>query len=101
MSGDIRPQSSQLAESLWTDPGIGVELVCELISTLKEKKKAEGGGNYVYSGVDLVHVCNVKLLLQVGAMWCVHCTYLRHGLLMSTPWNPLSSSLSHRTDSVR
>ena len=37
----IRPQSPQLAESLWTDPDIKkVELVCkELISTSKKKKK--------------------------------------------------------------
>ena len=40
MSGNIRLQSSQLAEPLWTDPGIksGIS-VRELISTLKKKKK--------------------------------------------------------------
>ena len=42
LSGNIRSQSSQLAESLWTDPGIksGIS-VRELISTLKKKKKKE------------------------------------------------------------
>ena len=42
-SGNARPQSSQLAEPLWTDPGIksGIS-VHDLISTLK-KKKAQAG----------------------------------------------------------
>ena len=39
-SGNTRPQSSQLAEPLWTDPslksGIGVR---ELISTQKKKRR--------------------------------------------------------------
>ena len=41
LSGKIRPQSSQLAELLWTDPGIrnGGISVHELISTSKKKKK--------------------------------------------------------------
>ena len=40
LSGDIRPQSSQLAEPLWTDSGIksGIS-VRELITTSKKKKK--------------------------------------------------------------
>ena len=40
LSGKIRPQSSQIAESLWTDPGIksGIN-VCDLVSTSKKKKK--------------------------------------------------------------
>ena len=46
LSGNIRPQSSQLAEPLWTDPGIkrGIS-VHELISTSKreEKEKSAGG----------------------------------------------------------
>ena len=38
-SGNVCPQSSQLAESLWTDPGLKSEIgVCEL-SPLKKKKK--------------------------------------------------------------
>ena len=38
--GDTRPQSSQLAEPLWTDPGLksGIS-VHELNSTSKKKKK--------------------------------------------------------------
>ena len=42
LSENIRPQSSQLAEPLLTDPGIksGIS-VSELISTSKKKKKAE------------------------------------------------------------
>ena len=40
------PQSSQLAEPLWTDPGVrsGIN-VCELISTTKEEKKHRQGMN--------------------------------------------------------
>ena len=40
LSGNIWPQSSQLAEAMWTDSGIksGIS-VRELISTLKKKKK--------------------------------------------------------------
>ena len=39
LSGNLRSQSSQLAEPLWTDPGpeSGISL-CELISTLKKKR---------------------------------------------------------------
>ena len=41
-SGNARPQSSQFAEPLWTDPGMisGIS-VLELISTSKKKKKKE------------------------------------------------------------
>ena len=44
-SGNIRPQSSQLAEPLWTDPGVnsGISL-CELIST--KKKKVQAGNEW-------------------------------------------------------
>ena len=42
MSGNIRPQSSQLAELLWTDPGIKTRTsVRELISISKRKEKAQ------------------------------------------------------------
>ena len=42
LSGNIRPQSSQPAELLWTDPGMqsGI-IVRKLISTSKERKKAQ------------------------------------------------------------
>ena len=38
-------QSSQLAEPLWTDPGLksGIS-VCDLISTKKKEKKKSAGG---------------------------------------------------------
>ena len=40
MSGNTWPQSSQLAEPLWTDPGVKIGIsVRELISTKKKKKK--------------------------------------------------------------
>ena len=40
ISGNIRPQSSQLGEPRWTDPGIKSEISArELISTSKKKKK--------------------------------------------------------------
>ena len=44
LSGKIQPQSSQLTEPLWTDPGIksGIN-VHELISTLKKINKKSGG----------------------------------------------------------
>ena len=43
LSGNIRPQSCQLAELLWTDPGLksGIS-VCELISTLTTTKTQAG-----------------------------------------------------------
>ena len=43
-SGNTRPQSSQLAEPLWTGPGLksGIS-VRELISTLQNKQKSAGG----------------------------------------------------------
>ena len=44
-SGNARLQSSQLAEPLWTDPGLqsGIR-VRELIMHFKKKKKSAGGG---------------------------------------------------------
>ena len=40
LSGNIRPQSSQLSEPLWTDPGLKSGISArELISTSKKKKK--------------------------------------------------------------
>ena len=46
--GNIRPQSSQLAEPLWADPGIKSTIsVRELISTSKKKKKKKGGERMV------------------------------------------------------
>ena len=55
LSGDIQPQSSQLAEALWTDPDIksGIS-VCELISTLKKKKKSQRQGMVKHSPKILV-----------------------------------------------
>ena len=45
-SGNTRSQSSQLAEPLWTDPGLKGEIsVRELISTKKKKKKSRWGIN--------------------------------------------------------
>ena len=42
LSGNIQPQLSQLAELLWTDPGVNSGIsVRKLISTLKKKKKGE------------------------------------------------------------
>ena len=44
-AGNTQPQSSQLTEPLWTDPGLdsGISM-CELISTLKKKKKKAQAG---------------------------------------------------------
>ena len=45
-SGNTRPQSSELAEPLWTDPGLKSEIsVRELISAKKKKKKAQAGND--------------------------------------------------------
>ena len=41
--GNTRPQLSQLAEPLWTDPGLKSGMsVCELISIEKKKKSTSG-----------------------------------------------------------
>ena len=44
-SGNTQLQSSQLAEPLWTDPGLksGIRL-CELISTLREREIKKNSG---------------------------------------------------------
>ena len=45
LSGSTRPQSSQLAEPLWTDPGLKSGFgVRELIATLEKKKKQKSPG---------------------------------------------------------
>ena len=45
LSGNIQPQSTRLAEPLWTDPGIKSGMSGrELISTLKKKEKRKGAG---------------------------------------------------------
>ena len=48
--GNIRPQSSQLAEPLWTDPGImnGIS-VRDLISTQKTKQNKKSAGEEEWS----------------------------------------------------
>ena len=51
-SGNTQPQLSQLAEPLWTDPGIKNEIsVRELISTLKKKKKKEEQSGIEWSNI--------------------------------------------------
>ena len=46
LSGNTRPQSSQLTEPLWTDPGLKSGIfVRELIFTKKKKKKRWRGMN--------------------------------------------------------
>ena len=43
LSGNTQSQSSQLTEPLWTDPGLKSGLsMCELISTIKKKKRSTG-----------------------------------------------------------
>ena len=48
LSGNIRPQSSQLAEPLWTDPSLksGIS-VRELISISFKKKKGQAGNDWL------------------------------------------------------
>ena len=52
LSGNIRPQSSQLAEPLWTDPGIesGIS-VRELTSTKKKKKRRKAQAGNAWSNI--------------------------------------------------
>ena len=45
MSGNIRPHSSQLAESLWTDPGLKSGICVASQSPLKKKRKNAKAGN--------------------------------------------------------
>ena len=46
-SGNTRPQSSQLAEPLWTDPGIknGISVREQISSPPPQKKKEAKAGN--------------------------------------------------------
>ena len=44
LSGNIRPQSCQLAELLWTDPGIKSQISWRGVINLKTKQKSAGGG---------------------------------------------------------
>ena len=52
-SGNTRPQSSPLAELLWTDPGVKVELVCAGLFPFyppqkkEKKKKKSAGGKWI------------------------------------------------------
>ena len=45
MSGNIRPHSPQLAESLWTDPGLKSGICVASQSPLKKKRKNAKAGN--------------------------------------------------------
>ena len=44
-TGNIQPQLSQLAEPLWTDPGIKSGISAHELSPLQKKKKKEQAGN--------------------------------------------------------
>ena len=46
-SGNTRSQSSQLAEPLWTDPGVKSGIVCASWSSLWKKKKKNAGGKWI------------------------------------------------------
>ena len=49
-SGNTQPQSSQLPEPMWTDPGLksGID-VCKLIFTLRKKKHRWGINGWTFS----------------------------------------------------
>ena len=48
LSGNMWPQSSQLAEPLWTDPGINSGTSAhKLISTLKKEREKSVSGEYI------------------------------------------------------
>ena len=89
-SGDTKLQLSQLAQLLWTDPGLRVELVCASQSPLKNEEENSAGGdwnveqfpkilareekatNTMYVKVHLVKLLNVVTnALITPAMWQV------------------------------
>ena len=93
-SGNIRSQSSQLAEPLWTDPDLKSRIsLRELISTLK-KKKAQAGNElsnilpkpsharkkpppvYNYRLHCIVVHCIVLHSMSCVALYCTACTIL-------------------------
>ena len=74
-SGNTPSQSSQLAEPLWTDPGLkrGIS-VHKLISTLKKKKRGQAGNEWSNIFQKLVHLrkkppssCHTDTLLYIHA----------------------------------
>ena len=71
LSGNIRPQSSQLAEPLWTDPCIKIGIrVLVLISTLK--KKGVGGVGEAPAGIDSTNFSPISLYKSSQHH---HCTF--------------------------
>ena len=46
-SGNIQPQSSQLAEHLWTDPGLKSGIKCARTILHFKKKKRKAGGEWM------------------------------------------------------
>ena len=69
MSGNIRPQSYQLAEPLWTDPGSKSGISeRELISTLKKetkKKKRSVGGELIVKHSPKILASEGKVTINV------------------------------------
>ena len=60
-SGNTQLQSSQLAESLWTDPGLkSGNSLCKLISTLKKREKKSAGGEWIVEHSPQILACEEK-----------------------------------------
>ena len=72
-SGNTWPQLSQLAEPLWTDPGIrsGIS-VRKPISTFKKKKKAQEGNNGQTFKGDPKQRNIIIILLLIMCIYNVH-----------------------------
>ena len=85
LSGNIRPQSSQLTEPLWTDPGIksGIS-VHELIPTLEKKKTAQVGNKMVQH--------SPKILTSEEKATTTVCERVHTSLSLSLSVPPLSLS---------
>ena len=100
LSGNIQPQSSQLAEPLWTDPSIKRgSCVYQLISTSKTKKEkkkvqAENGWSNIFPKSSQVRkkpppvppVC-VLTCTRNCCVWTLTKCMVGYSLLSSIPWS--------------
>ena len=80
LSGNTRPQSSRLTETLWTDPGIKSEIsVLELVSTSKKKKKKSAGGECMIkhspkllASAEKATSTSISQLSHASTLSCIH-----------------------------
>ena len=61
LSGNLQPQSSQLAEPLWTDPGVKIGIsVRKLVSPAPPPKKKSIGGEWVVENCNKIFASKKK-----------------------------------------